>query len=624
MSLSLDLSPADLAGLSEEMPVGVLMHRDGLILSVNSALLRILGYSDEAELVGRPAVALVHPEDRAVVQERIQRSARGHLNVALEERLLRKDGSTAFVEVNGIPVSCDGAPAVLAIFKDLSVNRRMDKESRDNGARFRALFDSDIAAQVIVDDQGALLQCNDMAHRLLGLDPLALAGRSLAQVFAHARDFQAGWEGVRLRQGFHEDSHFLRQDGSPFAGTWICRPSILPGEHFVAIQDRTKQAQMEDSLRQAQKMEAIGQLAGGVAHDFNNILMVIMMSCQLMQEMKGAKDSELGIYLKEVLDAAESAAALTRQLLTFSRRHEPERIDFDLNRQVLVTQKMLQRLLRENIELGVSLEGPAWVRADPGQIEQILLNLGVNARDAMPEGGALNVLTAVKDLGPGLEAELLGLAPGRYVKLTVQDGGVGMSPAVLGRIFEPFFTTKSLGQGTGMGLATVYGIVKQNNGSIHVESQMGLGSRFDIYLPQVAPAPTRAAGLGQGLLKGSECILLVEDEAALRRTLKSALQSQGYGVLEAANAESALELASQWTQAPAALISDLVLPGMDGLKLAALMREKHGVRRALFMSGYAYPVLSPQAVGFSKENVFQKPMRLEKLLHRLRDLLDQP
>jgi PAS domain S-box-containing protein len=517
--LSLDLSQVHLKVLAEHLPVGVVIHHQGFVRFANPALLRMLGYGSLDELMGVQVLSLVHPDERGLVLARVQRNARGEVSPSLEERLLRKDGSTAYAEVSGLPVVFDSQPMVMALFKDIS---------------------------------------ND---------------RAAAQEVARSRK---------------------------------------------------KQVLLEENLRQAQKMEAIGQLAGGVAHDFNNLLMVIMGNCQMLLEGADCQ-GDAKLRLQEMLDSSELAASITRQLLTFSRRQVSEKRVFDLEGKILGARSLLRRLLPADVELDMDLgPEPAWINADPADIEQILLNLSVNARDAMPTGGRLGIHTFNIQLGGGWQAGILDLAPGPYVVLSIQDTGEGMDETVRGRIFEPFFTTKEPGKGTGMGLSTVFGIVRSLGGAIRVESALGMGSSFDIYLPRQAQGPAEAAppSAHSTALAGNERVLLVEDEASLRRTLSLALHTHGYEVIEADSGSQALDLVALSLLKPDAVISDLVMPGMNGLKVIEALRREHGVRHAILLSGYADPSLSVDTAAFPNEDFFQKPVRLERILARLREQLD--
>jgi two-component system, cell cycle sensor histidine kinase and response regulator CckA len=392
---------------------------------------------------------------------------------------------------------------------------------------------------------------------------------------------------------------------------------------FEAIHPDAERRQLEMQLRQAQKMETIGQLAGGVAHDFNNLLAVIFGHCEMLA-MKLPPESPGRDSVDQIGRAAERAAALTRRLLAFSRQQalEPQRLD--LNLLVADMEKMLQRLIGENVRLITILQPDLnRVLADPGQIDQIIMNLAVNGRDAMPKGGRLTLQTRDLELDAKTQS---GQPPGRYVLLAVTDTGCGMTPEVQARIFEPFFTTKSVRQGTGLGLAMVSGIVQQNGGHIVVHSLPGIGSTFQIYLPAVGelanqPLQSRAPVKP---VRSSETILLVEDEASVREITALLLVSLGYQVKEASSGQEALHLAQGNREKIDLLMTDLLMPGMSGNELAEALRASDAGLKVLFLSGHSGDTLARHGVVVYTEVAFlQKPFTLDALSRKLREVLDQ-
>ena len=376
-----------------------------------------------------------------------------------------------------------------------------------------------------------------------------------------------------------------------------------------------------ERLRQAAKMEAVGQLAGGVAHDFNNLLTVIGGCAQLLLMSDGLQDADR-LELDEIRRATERAASLTHQLLAFSRRQVLEPKTVDLNQIVVSSQKMLARVIREDIALLVNPSpGPAWVRVDPNQIEQVILNLVLNSRDAMPRGGQIKMTIsrapARLSPGPGLPAM------GRSVVLRVTDNGIGMSPEVRERVFEPFFTTKESGRGTGLGLASVYGIVRQSNGTIAVESTEGSGTTFTIVFPAAA-APEGALSADDSDANAAgrqELVLLVEDEDAVRRVLRVMLEQHGYKVLEASSAAQALEIVGERARDLKLLVSDVVMPDMNGPALAQRLIAQHPDLVVLFISGYTD--IDPEALRLGHRNVgfLSKPIEAARLAAKVRELV---
>jgi signal transduction histidine kinase len=388
----------------------------------------------------------------------------------------------------------------------------------------------------------------------------------------------------------------------------------------------TQQLRLEEQLVQSQKMEGIGRLAGGVAHDFNNLLTAILGYAELMEAQLG-DDEGLRSELREIRSAGERAAALTRQLLAFSRRQVLQPRTLDLNTVVSDVEKMLARLIGEDITLVTRLE-PALgsVKADPGQLEQVLMNLAVNARDAMPEGGTLTFATANAELNVDFVAVHPGALPGAHVLLMVTDTGTGMTDEVRSHAFEPFFTTKERGKGTGLGLATAYGIVKQSGGYITVDSEAGRGTTFRIYLPRVEGTAVVSGRTTSSLLLpiGTETILLVEDEAGVRRLSVTVLKTQGYVVLEAVSGDMALEVARSETGPIHLVVTDVVMPGMSGRELWDRLRMLRPNSRVLFMSGYTDDAIAQHGVLEPGIAFLQKPFTPFSLARKVREVLDAP
>jgi signal transduction histidine kinase/CheY-like chemotaxis protein len=388
--------------------------------------------------------------------------------------------------------------------------------------------------------------------------------------------------------------------------------------------DITESKQMEDMFRQAQKMEAVGRLAGGVAHDFNNMLSVIIGYSELLLE-RADTDGQVRKQCEEIKRAGDRAASLTRQLLAFSRQQVLEPRVLNLNTSVAEIEKMLRRLIGEDIDLRTSLDPTlGLVKADPGQIEQVIMNLAVNARDAMPEGGKLIIETSNTELDDEYALHHPPCIVGRYVILAVTDSGVGMSQETKARIFEPFFTTKELSKGTGLGLSTVYGVVKQSGGYIWVYSEPGQGSVFKLYLPRVdgSEVQIRPAKSAPELLAGTETILLVEDEQSVRALTRNLLEQGGYTVLEADNGAHAVEIAKQHHGPIHLLLTDVVMPGMNGPAVAEMILPIHPEAKALYVSGYNSSFGTQTGLVPAGANLFQKPFSRAALLRKVRNLLD--
>jgi signal transduction histidine kinase/ActR/RegA family two-component response regulator len=396
--------------------------------------------------------------------------------------------------------------------------------------------------------------------------------------------------------------------------------------HFVAVSDNvTERKRLEVQLRQAQKMESVGRLAGGVAHDFNNLLTVMLSNAALAKDGL-SETSTAWADIVEIEEAAKRAAVLTRQLLAFARRQVAEPRALDLNAVTLAMDKMLRRLIGEDVELVTVLaEGLGTVWADPGHVEQVLVNLAVNARDAMPDGGKLTIETSNVELDAEGAARHAGMSPGEYVLLVVSDTGHGMEPEVLEHVFEPFFTTKEKGKGTGLGLSTCYGIVKQSGGWIWASSEPGRGARFEIYLPRMrGPAEAFAPALPAELRGGSETILLVEDDPKVREVALRALRERGYRVLEAGTGWEALRAAESPGEAIALLLADVVMPHMGGRELVERVKSLRPDIRVLYTSGYAEQAIVHQGMLDPGVAFLPKPFDPTSLARKVREVLDAP
>jgi len=398
-----------------------------------------------------------------------------------------------------------------------------------------------------------------------------------------------------------------------------------PGKRYAEglLSDITERKQMEQQLRQTQKMEAVGQLAGGVAHDFNNLLTVIRGHTDLLLDHIGQTDA-LRRNVEQIQKSSDRAVSLTRQLLAFSRKQVLQPKVLDLNAVVAEMGKMLPRLIGENISLTISAAPSLGrVKADPGQIEQVILNLAVNARDAMPQGGKLTIETANVELDETYAREHLTARPGPHVMLAVSDTGSGMDPETQSHIFEPFFTTKELGRGTGIGLATVYGIVKQSGGWIWVYSEVGKGSTFKIYLPRVdEPEKAETPKARLGIHRGTETVLVVEDNESLRQLTCEFLVSTGYTVLVAQDGSEAIRITEQHAGPIHLLLTDVVMPGMSGHELAQRLAILRPDIRSLYVSGYTGDAILQQGVLEEGASFLAKPFTRDALAQKVREGLE--
>jgi PAS domain S-box-containing protein len=389
--------------------------------------------------------------------------------------------------------------------------------------------------------------------------------------------------------------------------------------------DITEHQQLEEEFRQAQKMEAVGRLAGGVAHDFNNLLTIISGYAQLAQDIV-AREAPIRSYIDEILKAGDRASALVRRLLGFTRRQALDPQAVDLNSVVKSTEKMIRRLIGEDIDVLTELaSGLGVVRSDSAQLEQVIMNLAINARDAMPNGGKLIIETANIELDQNYAQTHLAVSPGPYVLLAVSDTGSGMDAHTRAHIFEPFFTTKEKGKGTGLGLATVYGIVKQSGGNIWVYSERGHGTTFKIYLPRVTSPPVvpEPVVVSTSPPQGSETILLVEDEESIRSLVLSILQAHGYTVLEAGGPLDALEISKNFEKPIHLLFTDVVMPQMSGREMAEQISAVRPDTKVLYMSGYTDQAIAHHGVLAPGVPFLQKPFTPEALAQKVREVLDK-
>jgi PAS domain S-box-containing protein len=539
-------------------------------------------------------------------------------------------GHPVWLQVHLVPeLEPDGTvESVLAIGRDIGPLKEAQWETERREAYYRALIEnaSDMVTLLAADDTVRFV--SPSVERVLGYRPEDCVGRD-AYVAVHRDDHEA----VRA-----ELARATERPGEPRRltyrfrhanGAWrvleatvtdlLADPAV--GAFVFNSRDVTERIGLEDRLRQAQKMEAIGRLAGGVAHDFNNLLTVIRANSDFLLEDLEGSDPRRG-EAEEIRSAAEHATGLTRQLLAFSRRQVVQPKVLDPSGVVSHMSKMLRRLIGEDVELVLELEeGGATVLADPGQLEQVVLNLCVNAREALPGGGRVTVTsrTVTLDLGA---ASHLGLAPGHYVRLMVQDTGAGIPAEVIDQIFEPFFTTKE--SGTGLGLATVYGIVKQAGGEIAVASTPGVGTTLTIHLPTIrlAAAPTVAAPSQAAPARGAETVLVVDDDAPLRRTMRRVLESRGYRVLEAESGAAALELAAGCGEPIHLLLTDVVMPRMSGPELATRMREERPTTPVLYVSGYPDDTITHYGVLAPGATLVEKPFSVDLLARKVREALD--
>jgi two-component system cell cycle sensor histidine kinase/response regulator CckA len=491
-------------------------------------------------------------------------------------------------------------------------------------------------AVVIADIQGKILFVNPAFERITGLKASDIIGsgpegwkdESAAALFYH--EF---WPVVTTGRPWQGQLTGHRPDGTPYRVDLMLTPVRNEAGNIVncvsTLRDVTREVQLEEQFYQAQKMEALGQLAGGIAHDFNNLLTVINLSTQLLRRRLHPEDP-LWEHVVRIAEAGERAAKLTKQLLSFSRREITEPTVVDPNRVVDDLGSMLQRIIGEDIVLNTNLTSNLWqIKADPSQLDQVILNLVVNARDAMPQGGMLSIETANVILDRAQAAAHVDARPGQYVQLSIRDTGMGMDETVMNHLFEPFFTTKEPGQGTGLGLATVFGIVKQSGGHIHVESEIGVGTTFQIYLPRTKEAqgrdsetPHPQAARVDNPVKGAETVMVVEDKPDVRKLATDVLKSCGYHVLAAGHGPEALQISELCQEPIDLLVTDIVMPKMNGRELAEKLKARHPRMQVLYISGYGGGIVPEKGDPELQARFLSKPFTVEALLRQVRSMLD--
>ncbi|MBI5396583.1 MAG: PAS domain S-box protein [Verrucomicrobia bacterium] len=512
----------------------------------------------------------------------------------------------------------------------LGIERKRVEKSH---TRLAMAVEQAIETIVVTDTAGKILYVNPAFEQASGYTRNEAIGQNprVLKSGKHDAEFYRQMWAV-LASGKAWTGHFInkRKDGTLFEEDATITPVLDPAGkivNYVAVKrDITREVQLESQLRQAQKMESVGRLAGGVAHDFNNLLTAIIGYSDMTLKGLSASDP-LRKHIEEVRAAGERATALTRQLLAFSRKQVLQPKVLDLNDLAANLSKMLHRLIGENILLTTTFDPTLGrVKADPGQIEQVITNLAVNARDAMPEGGTVTLQTANAELDEAYASEHAEVTPGHYVLLTVSDTGTGMTDEVKAHLFEPFFTTKGLGKGTGLGLATIYGIVKQSGGHITVYSEVGHGTTFKVYLPRVEGAAevVASAKASKEVPRGTETILLVEDEEQVRKLARAVLEECGYTVLAAGSGSEALFLAKQHKGKLDLLLTDMIMPGINGRVLAKTLQPQNPTMRFIFMSGYTDTGILPKNLLAEGAAFLQKPFAVDTLTRKVRDVLDAP
>jgi PAS domain S-box-containing protein len=591
---------------------------------------RVLGYSAQ-ELRSSSSFEQIHPEDREHVKQASAEARRTGVGRPMQYRFRHKDGRWRVLESTASVIrNSEGDPEKLVIVnRDITERKLAEEALQQSETSFRSVVEDAPYGIFKANLDGKILMVNPALEKMLGYtsqDEL-LKVNLASGIYRHSAEHQ------KMNELFLRDHQFkdVEVEWKRKNGTFITvRCSGWPikdqigTDMEVFAEDVTERRILERQLRMAQRMEAVGRLSGGIAHDFNNLLGVIIGYTQVMKRnlVPGQTSYE---YAEEIEKAGKRAVLLTKQLLAFSRQQILEPVILNLNAQVSEMEKMLPRLIGEDIQLNLILD-PAigQVKADPGQIEQVVMNLVVNSRDAMPDGGKLTIETTNAELDAKFTNEHPGSIGGKYVMLAVSDTGTGMDAETQAQIFEPFFTTKGRDKGTGLGLATVYGVVKQSNGYITVESKKGKGALFTIYLPRVEqPVDTRSEGIQAPLPAcGTETILLVEDAEPLRLLAQLFLKENGHQVLIAADGAEAEQVAAKSVGPIHLLLTDVVMPGINGRVLAERLAPRHPAMKVLYMSGYTDSFIAGHGVLEEGIHLIHKPFTEEALMRKIRELLD--
>lgn len=617
-------------------PTGMLMADPaGQIVLVNRQIEAIFGYSP-GEIVGQSVEVLLpehhrhdHVSDRRAFHA--QPAAR-RLGAGRDLHGRRKDGSEIPVEIGLSPIKRAGATFVLASIIDITERKQFETALRASEQRLRTLFETVNLIVLVLDADAKVEYVNPYFLNLTGYGLGEVVGSDWFTRFippAVRQPMQAVFRELLEHELHpHYQNAIVTKAGKQRKISWhntVLRDARNQPTGTLSVgEDITERADLEAQLLQSRKMEAIGRLAGGVAHDFNNLLTVILGTTEMLLADLPPTDPRY-VDLGEVKSAGERAAALTRQLLAFSRQQVLESRVVDLNGLITNLERMLRRIIGEDIRLRTTPEAhAATVRADASQLEQVILNLAVNSRDAMPDGGMLTIATANAELAEGYAEGLVPLHPGPYVLVSVHDTGVGMDAATCAQIFEPFFTTKQKGKGTGLGLATVYGIVKQSGGYIFAYSEPGQGSTFKIYLPRVEEiaAQSDANQLPAAALTGNETLLVVEDDEVVRNLTRKMLETRGYHVLAAAGGREALALAAQHAEPLPLLITDVIMPEMSGRELAQRLAQLRPDMQVIYVSGYTGETIMHHGVLEPGVHFLQKPFTADVLALKVRQLLD--
>ena len=576
-----------------------------------------------SEMLGKGLLEVYPPTTGTLLEECCRRARAAGAPVTLEQYF------EAWRRWYAITATPDESSGIVVRFLDITEGKLMEDTLRKSEERFSKAFRSNPAAVTIADlTNKSYLEVNEAFEKMTGYRRDEVVGRPWNDLvlWDDPKDRDQVFAQLAKEGGLRNcEFRFHKKGGESGAGLLSAELIELGGKQcaITVTVDITDRIQLESRLRQSHKLESVGRLAGGVAHDFNNLLTLINGYSDFLLKTLHT-DDPLRLHVQEIKKAGEHAASLTKQLLTFSRKQIIEPRQLDVNNIVNDAERMLQRLIGEDIELVTTLDPLlGHVIADPDQIQQVIMNLVVNARDAMPDGGKLEITTKNVDVDASTAAAHPGAVPGKFALMTVNDNGIGMDETTLQSVFEPFFTTKEPGKGTGLGLSTVYGIVQHSGGWIQIWSKVGQGTSFEIYLPRVDAilAPEPAGTEARDTLHGGETVLVVEDHDQVRELSKTILEAYGYDVLEAANSEEAFDVEKRHTGEIHLLLTDVILPGMNGKVLSERLRVLRPKLKVLFTSGYTADVIARRGVLERDVPYLSKPFSPEALAAKIREVL---
>jgi PAS domain S-box-containing protein len=627
----------------------IAVERDGTILSVNSQTEKLFGYAG-GDLVGQRIEVLVpdrfrrqHTSHRTTFTDspKIRRMGAG-----LDLKGRRRDGSEFDVEISLSPIQIGERTVVLSAIRDISDRKRIEEELRrahqelasrttkeigEYRARLASIIDSSEDAILGKDLDGTITSWNRGAQRIYGYSAEEIIGKNIAILTSRQNPEEIPQILAKIRRGEHIEHYEtirIAKDGRRLDVSVSISPIRDPDGRIVGAsaiaRDITAQKRTQEHLRQAQKMEAVGRLAGGLAHDFNNILGIITACTELLRSAGPSGDPST--YISNIRKAVERGTSLTRQLLAFTRKSTVQPRLLDLNASLKDATKLIRPLMGDDVEIVVNPRCPsAIIEMDPGQLDQVILNLAVNSRDAMPRGGKFILETAAVELDEDFVEQHRPLKAGPYVLLGVSDSGHGMDPVTLGKIFEPFFTTKEVGKGTGLGLATVYAIVQQSGGYIWVYSEAGSGTTFKIYLPSAENKMGEAAAASAEISlprRDGTTILLVEDDEIMLGLTRQLLEQNGYTVLAASDGQTALQIVQSHPEPIQLLLTDVVMRGMSGPDLVSQVASSHPEVRAVFMSGYTGELIAQHQELKADTPLLEKPFTRTALWQILDSVLN--